>query len=283
MNKSELWIKYATLALRVAQGVLPAYAHKFSPQRFTLPQLAACVLLKEYGRLDWRGIQAWLQLSPPLCHCLGLRSVPDYSTLWYFARRWMDAPRLSRLQGQLLRRLKLASVEVALDSTGLDPETCSSYFKSRCQRRSSRKHYLKVSLSVVVGALVAASAVADWGPCGDKVEVRTLLEQTAQRLRVRALYADGGYDAEWVHVWCREQANMASWIPATVYRPDGQVGGFWRAHMHQGLPKSYGRRWAAESFFSAMKRTLGSTLRARQPQQQLTEALRKVLAYSIHR
>ena len=283
MKKSQQWMAFATLALRVARGVFPAYAHRFSPQRFTLPQLAACVLLKEYGRLDWRGIQALLKLSPPLCQCLGLQRVPDYSTLWYFARRWMDAPQLSRLQAQLLCRLKLASVEVALDSTGLDPETCSSYFKSRCQRRLSRKHYLKVSLSVVVGALVAASAVADWGPCGDKVEVRELLEQTAHRLRVSALYADGGYDAEWIHVWCREQANMASWIPAGVYRRDGQVGGFWRAHMHRGLPKSYGRRWAAESFFSAMKRTLGSALCARQPQQQLTEALRKVLAYSIHR
>jgi hypothetical protein len=283
MKKSQEWIEFATLALRVAQEVLPAYAHKFSPQRFTLPQLAACVLLKEYGRLDWRGIQALLKLSPPLCQSLKLRSVPDYSTLWYFARRWLDAGHLDRLQAQLVRRLKLASVEVALDSTGLDPETCSSYFKSRCQRRENRKRYLKVSLSVVVGALVAASAVADWGPCGDKVEVRTLLERTAHRLRVCALYADGGYDAEWIHVWCREQANIASWIPAGVYRPDGQVGGFWRAHMHKGLPKSYGRRWAAESFFSAMKRTLGAALRARQPQQQLTEALRKVLAYSIHR
>jgi hypothetical protein len=97
------------------------------------------------------------------------------------------------------------------------------------------------------------------------------------------LYADGAYDAEWVHVWCREQANLASWIPATVHRPDGQVGGFWRGHRHKGLPKAYGRRWAVESFFSAMKRTLGSTLRARQPQQQLREALRKVLVYSIHR
>jgi hypothetical protein len=283
MEKSEQWIAFATLALRVAEGVLPAYAHKYSPQRFTLPQLAACVLLKEHRRLDWRGLEAWLKLSPPLCQCLGLRRVPDYSTLWYFARQWLDAAHLSQLQAQLLKRLKLASVEVALDSTGLDPETCSSYFKSRREQRPSRKHYLKVSLSVVVGALVAASAVADWGPCGDKVEVRALLEQTARRLRVRALYADGGYDAEWIHVWCREQANIASWIPAGVYRPDGQVGGFWRAHMHRGLPKSYGRRWSAESFFSAMKRTLGAALRARQPQHQLTEALRKVLAYSIHR
>ena len=283
MDKSELWIKFATLALRVAQRVLPAYAHKFSPQRYTLPQLAACVLLKEYGRLDWRGIQAWLKLSPPLCQCLGLRSVPDYSTLWYFARRWLDAAQLNRLQGQLLQQLKLGSVEVALDSTGLDPETCSSYFKSRAARRSERKRYVKLNLSVVVGTLVAAGAVANWGPCGDRVPLPWLLDQTAHRLRVKALYADGAYDAEWVHVWCREQANLASWIPATVHRPDGQVGGFWRGHRHKGLPKAYGRRWAVKSFFSAMKRTLGSTLRARQPQQQLREALRKVLVYSIHR
>jgi hypothetical protein len=283
VKKSEQWIKFATLALRVAEGVLPAYAHKFSPQRHTLPQLAACVMLKEYCRLDWRGIQAWLKLSPPLCQCLGLRSVPDYSTLWHFAQRWLDAVHLNRLQGQLLRRLKLASVEVALDSTGLDPETCSSYFKSRREQRPHPKRYVKLNLSVVVGPLVAACAVANWGPCGDRVPLLELLDQTARRVRVRALYADGAYDAEWVHVWCREQANVASWIPATVYRHDGQVGGFWRGHMHKGLPKGYGRRWAAESFFSAMKRTLGSTLRARQPHQQLREALRKVLAYSIHR
>ena len=283
MNKSEQWIKYATLALRVAEGVLPAYAHKYSPQRYTLPQLAACVLLKEYCRLDWRGIQAWLKLSPPLCQCLGLQRVPDYSTLWNFAQRWLDAAHLNRLQGQLLRRLKLAGVEVALDSTGLDPERCSSYFQGRRARRSCPKRYVKLNLSVVVGRLVAACAVANWGPCGDRVVLPWLLDQTAHRLRVRALYADGAYDAEWVHVWCREQANTASWIPATVRRRDGQVGGFWRGHMHKGLPKCYGRRWAVESFFSAMKRLLGSTLRARQPQQQLREALRKVLAYSIHR
>lgn len=283
MKTFELWMQFAGLALRVAKGVLPAYAHKFSPRRYTLPQLAACVLLKEYRRLDWRGIEALLKVSPPLCQRLGLTRVPDYTTLYYFARQWLDAARLSRLQAQLLSQLKLATVEVAIDSTGMDPETCSSYFAARRKQRPARKRYVKLSLSVVVGSLVAAASVADWGPCGDKVELRPLLAQTAQGLRVGALYADGAYDAEWVHEWCRQEANIASWIPATVHRSDGQVGGFWRAHMAKGLPKGYGRRWAVESFFSAMKRVVGASLRARQPEQQLTEALRKVLAYSLHR
>ena len=51
----------------------------------------------------------------------------------------------------------------------------------------------------------------------------------------------------------------------------------------QGLLPRYGRRWAAESFISGMKRVIGPWLRARQLQTQLTEALLKALAYSIHR
>jgi hypothetical protein len=248
-----------------------------------LPQLAACVLLKEYRQLDWRGIQEFLALSPALRQSLGLSSVPDYSTLWRFARRWLNAQQLSALQAQLVRHLQLTNVAVAIDSTGLDPERCSCYFTARRGQRRARKRYVKLSLSVIVGTLVAASAVADWGPCGDKVELRQLLTETAQRLQVRELYADGGYDAEWVHVWCREQAGIKSWIPPTVHRTDGRVGGYWRGRMAAGLPKRYGRRWAAESFISAMKRTLGAGVRARQPAQQLKEALRKALAYSIHR
>jgi hypothetical protein len=262
---------------------LPPYAHKFSPRRFTLPQLAACVLLKEYNRSDWRGIQDLLAISGELRECLGLKSVPDYSTLWRFAKRWLNAGRLAVMQAQLLRHLKLNDVEVAIDSTGLDPERCSCYFTARRGQRRARKRYVKLSLSVVVGAQVAASAVADWGPCGDKVELRQLLSETAARLSVRELYADGGYDAEWVHVWCREQNGIKSWIPPTIHRADGKAGGHWRSRMAKGLPKRYGRRWAAESFISAMKRKLGADVRARLHSQQLKEGLRKVLAYSIHR
>jgi len=283
MKAADRWLRFARLALQIGQEALPPYAHKFSPRRFTLPQLAACVLLKEYRQADWRSIEELLGLSPALRKCLGLDSVPDYSTLWRFARRWLNAERLSAMQAQLVRRLRLTNVAVAIDSTGLDPERCSCYFTARRGQRRARKRYVKLSLSVVVGALVAASAVADWGPCGDKVELRQLLAETTQRLPVRELYADGGYDAEWVHVWCREQAGIKSWIPPTVHRADGKVGGYWRAKMAKGLPKRYGKRWAAESFISAMKRTLGAGVRARHPAQQLKEALRKVLAYSIHR
>ena len=271
------------MALQLSQAVLPRFAHKFSPQRFTLPQLAACVLLKEYRRLDWRGLEALLQLSPPLRRCLGLQRVPDFSTLWRFAGRWLQPPQLSALLAQVLERLGVQGVEVAVDSTGLDPTRAGAYYLARCGRRDRPKRYVKLSLSVVVGRLVAASVVADWGPCNDKTELPHLLAETRARLRVRDLYADAGYDAEWVHVWCRQQAGIRSWIPLAVRRADGTAGGHWRAKMASGMPARYGRRWAAESFISAMKRRLGVQLRARAADRQLIEGMLKAVVYSIHR
>ena len=45
----------------------------------------------------------------------------------------------------------------------------------------------------------------------------------------------------------------------------------------------FGRRWAVESFFSALKRTMGSALSARKPEQMVAEAAFKVLAYALRR
>jgi len=283
MSPADQWLRFATLARQLSQAVLPRYAHKFSPQRFTLPQLAACVLLKEYRQLDWRGIEALVALSPALRRSLGLTRTPDFSTLWRFAQRWLNAERAGRLLAELLRRFDAAVVSVAVDSTGLEPGRTSSYFMARRRQRGPRHRYPKLSLSVVVGRLVAASVVADWGPCNDKTELPQLLSETHQRVRVRELYADAGFDAEWVPVWCREGAGIRSWIPLAVHRADGTAGGYWRARMARGLPPRYGQRWAAESFISGMKRVVGPWLRARQPERQLTEALMKAVVYSIHR
>ena len=277
---AQRWLRFVELAHQAARRCVPLYAHKFSPRRFTLPQLAACVLLKEYRQLDWRGIEALLELSPPRRQCLRLKATPDYSTLWRFAHRWLSLSRLGQLLEQVVRALALPAVNVAVDATGLAPGRTSSYFMARRQQRRRRKRYVKVSVGVVVGPLVAASAVADWGPCSDKVELPRLLDQTHRRVRVRELYADKGYDAEWVHVWCRDGAGIRSWIPVAVHRA---AGGYWRARMAQGLPPRYGRRWAAESFISGMKRVVGPWLRSRHPGRQLREALLKVVAYSIHR
>lgn len=47
--------------------------------------------------------------------------------------------------------------------------------------------------------------------------------------------------------------------------------------------KSYGQRWAVETFFSGLKRTMGSMLNSRKPDQLLAEAAFRMLAYTLRR
>ena len=44
------------VAYEAACRALPAHRHKFSPKKFTQPQLLACLVLKEFASLDYRGL-----------------------------------------------------------------------------------------------------------------------------------------------------------------------------------------------------------------------------------
>ena len=102
-------------------------------------------------------------------------------------------------------------------------------------------------------------------------------------MRANEFLADAGYDAEWVHRWCRDRHGIESWIPPAVHRRDGKVGGRWRKVMAQGLPREYSRRWGVETFISGLKRTVGSVLQARSLEGQLAEAVQRTLVYSLRR
>ena len=45
--------------------------HKFSPKKFTVPQLFACLVLKEFMRLDYRKLSALLTDAPELAAVIG--------------------------------------------------------------------------------------------------------------------------------------------------------------------------------------------------------------------
>ena len=83
----------ARAAYHVARRVLPTHSHRFSPKRFTQPQLFVCLVLKVFHRTDYRGIVAILKDSPDLCQTFGLTRVPHFTTLQKASKRllffWM--------------------------------------------------------------------------------------------------------------------------------------------------------------------------------------------------
>jgi hypothetical protein len=83
-----------------ARRALPAYAHRFSPKRFTQPQLLAILVLKEAKRSDYRGIAQELREWRELREVLGLPdefTVPHYSTLCKAAARLLREKNLRRV------------------------------------------------------------------------------------------------------------------------------------------------------------------------------------------
>lgn len=85
MAKSALAV--AREALAAARPALPAYSHPNSPRRFTQHQLFAILAVREFFHRDYRGIERLLADWSDLHRVLGLKGVPDYSTLWYAQQR----------------------------------------------------------------------------------------------------------------------------------------------------------------------------------------------------
>jgi hypothetical protein len=44
------------VAYEAACRAPPEHRHRLSPKKFTQPQLLACLVLKEFARLDYRGL-----------------------------------------------------------------------------------------------------------------------------------------------------------------------------------------------------------------------------------
>ena len=92
MTKSA--VALAREALLVGQRSLPRYSCRRSRHDFTQPQLFAMLILRQFLQTDYRGVVALLAEWRELRQTLGLRKVPNYSTLCYAEHRLLaDAER----------------------------------------------------------------------------------------------------------------------------------------------------------------------------------------------
>ena len=279
--------KVADLAMRLSAPHLADYGARRSRHDFTQRQLMSCLILRAYLKATYRGVVEILEGNNRLRRCLGMEDkLPHYTTLQKFSAR----SRVGAIAQAIIARIGRAVIKAggddqaaAMDSTGLSTGNASAYFEKRSGRK--QKSYLKVSAIVLCGSLFPLAVVLDRGPSNDRVQVPELLRQAQAVGQPEQLLADAGYDAEWIHAQCRENWGVESLIVPNGQRKDGQRNGRWRAqmsaeHLHK---RGYGKRWAIESFFSALKRTVGSALSTRKESTQLAEAAIRVLTYVLRR
>ena len=100
----------ARLSLHRAPASRPAYAHQFSPKWYTQPQLFSILVLRPFFKTDYRGIVVLLDEGAELRSTLGLKPVPNYSTLGYAERRLCTQPVFEPLLPQTIQQAQAQQV-----------------------------------------------------------------------------------------------------------------------------------------------------------------------------
>src|SRR4051812_30650625 len=95
--------KVMLVAHHLASRVLPRYSGKFSRHDFTLPQLFACLCVKELLKRSYREAEALLADSEHWCHAVGMRKPPDHNTLWRASRLLLSRGYPNRMLDEMAR------------------------------------------------------------------------------------------------------------------------------------------------------------------------------------
>jgi len=281
-------------AHQIGLQCLRRYSHLLSPKKFTQPQLFACLVLKEFLRLDYRKLSALLQDAPSLAAAIDLTKIPHFTTFQKAHDRLLGSKRAKRLLDETVeeairhrlmkRRVKLA----AIDGTGFESRHVSVYYAKRQQKtlilkRRWRRRHPKVGIVCDCCSHFILSVVPGRGPIADDKHFRPALKQAADRLKIDTLLADAGYDSESSHELARDVHGMRTVIPPSRGRPTNKLPRTkWRKRMATHFSKEkYGQRWQVETVYSMVKRMLGSALRSRRTRTQNQELKLRAITHNV--
>jgi hypothetical protein len=296
--------KVMFVAYQLAKECLPDHRSKFSRKDFTLPQLFACLVVKEHQNKTYRGIEALLRDCQHWCQQIGMRRVPDHNTLCRIARILRCQLHVERLLDRVARWATLSKIlgfTCAIDSTLYDTHHRSRHYEQRCRHYSSEnkktansrrscsaKRSPKLSLSVDTATHLIVAACARTGMGSDAPDFIPLLRQSKKRWpRMRTVLADAGFDSHENHRVARKELKVRTLIKTGCGRPSVKPPTSWyRRSMRKKLSgsqkgKPYGKRAQVETVNSMMKRNLGDHLRAKTAEGRHFEQMMRVLTHDI--
>jgi len=281
-------LRFARVAVQVGTRVLPPYRSRFSKHQFTQPQLLAVLCLMRYEDWTFREAEVRLREHGELRAALGLRSVPDYTTLYRFLKR-LDDDTIDRGLAETvrqLRRRRSARVTAGVDGTGLSHNAVSTFFIRRLEQHArgmtQHRHWLKWLIVAELQQQIVLAQRARQGPWCDTRALPGLVDAAAVRAPLGLVLADAEFDSEANHQHIRQRWRAHSIIPANRRRgiPNGTI----RNQMYRDFPrKRYGPRAKIETIFSVVKRKLSSRAPGRILALQIRQALLLGLTYNLYR
>lgn len=193
MTTSKSPLQILMVAYEIGKAALRRYAHRFSPKKFTQPQLFACLVLKVFLKLDYRGLSALLKDTSELCNAIGLAAVPHFTTFHKASRRLLGSRRAKRLLRTTVRRAvagRLVKPTVrlaAMDATGLESHHASAYYVRRkakggkSEQKTTYTRFPKLGLICDCTSHLVLALVPGRGPGLDILHFRAALNQALVR------------------------------------------------------------------------------------------------------
>ena len=282
----------AQAAYQLAKSTLADYSHRFSPHKFTQPQLFVCLVLKTFFRTDYRGIVHILRDSPELAAAFESKTVPHYTTLQKASSRLLYTGTVRNLLSQTIKMVmpKKKSIElVALDATGIESGHISPYFLKRRsngqkpKRNTQATRWPKIAVIADVATHLILAVHPCRGPGRDITHFKDILKTLPKSLTIQQLLADAGYDSEDAHHYAREVLNIKTTIPPLIGpRARGLPKTYYRRQMKTDFDtKNYRQRWQVETVFSMMKRNLGYSVFGHNYRSQCRDIMLMVLTHNI--
>jgi len=249
---------------------LPRYNSKFSNRIYDNHQKIIMLLVKCKLKLTYRGLIELLYVSNELCLAIGLRRMPNHTTLVKFAKKIE-----SSLLDSLLN-IKQAKI-TAVDSTGFETESKSYYYWKVYNRKEGVKarRYDKLSIAIDTDKQLILSQRIRRGPRNDNIDFKKLLKE----LKTKYVVADKGYCSKANHHYVlRKKA-----YPVIARKKNVRV-----YYEKTGVPlkfneKIYHQRSKAETVFSVIKRKYGSIVKGKSFASQEKEILLMLVAYNLDR
>jgi IS5 family transposase len=292
------------VAWHVGRRCLPSYASKFSRHDFTLPQLFACLVLRQFYNLSYRKTQALLADSPNWRRAIGLRRTPDHNTLCDAFDVITKHEHLDRMLDLLVQAfaeaglLQLAQRPLSIDSSLFESRHVSRHFERRrrsgmtkdavdAERSRTVKRLPKLAIAVATACHVICGMWTTTGGGSDHRNFEPVLFDAWRRAPVKVVVADAGYDREWAHMLARDDMSLISIIPPRGGRPTTRPP---RQHYRRvmydafadgSVATQYGQRWQVETVNSMLKRNHGSALRARTASRRERELQLKAITHNI--
>lgn len=206
-------VRFARIALEIAEAGLPDYRSKFSKHTFTQPQLLAILCLMRYEDWTLRKAEVRLAEHSELRDALGLHKTPDHTTLYRFMRRLDERTLVSALNESVRHLLpkpgyhehKQPAATVAVDATGLAPGAISTFYVRRTHNRDGEPMLWRKWLKwlVVVDTdhqVVLAQEAACSGPYnGSAMLLRPLVDAAHEVTPLGLVLADAEFDSEQNH------------------------------------------------------------------------------------